>query len=181
MRWTALGVLSPFQFKGCTSIPDRIILNRYVIHDVIRCDVKFIEILGLCLQSLSACFQYRRKGSELTSDLKNVVVDMFKNGSSIAEISRTLMKPYGTICGVLNKFKTLGSTENQPRSGRPCLVTKRDYRGLERTVKCNRRDSLVDTTNEFNEGRIRKVSERTVQYHLDLHKHGFKRRTNRKK
>ena len=140
--------------------------------------MKFIEILGLCSLCLPV-FNMGRKGTELTSDLTNVVVDMFKNGSSIAEISWKLMKPYSTIRGALNKFKMLGSTENQLRLGQSCLVTKRDYLDLERTVKCNRRDLLVDITNKFNEGRIRKVSKRTAQYHL--HKHGFKRPINRKK
>lgn len=120
-----------------------------------------------------------RKSTELSGDIKEVVVDMFLNGSKISEIASILQKPYSTVSYILKKFKATGSVENLPRSGRPRVVTEREYRKLERTVKTNRRDSLKDITCKFNEGRERPVSRRTVQYHL--HKHGYKRRVNRKK
>lgn len=69
--------------------------------------------------------------------------------------------------------------ENKQRSDRPPLVTQRDYRSLERTVKNNRRDSLTDITNKFNDQRPRPVCKRTVQNHLA--KHGFSKRVIRKK
>ena len=69
--------------------------------------------------------------------------------------------------------------ENKARSGRPKVVTDRDYRKPERLVKVNRRDSLSDITSKFNEARDRRVSKRTVQHHLN--KHGFNRRMSRKR
>lgn len=120
-----------------------------------------------------------RKGSELTIDVKNIAVCMYNDGMSIAEISRTLQKPHSTISSVLKKFKSSGSVENLQRSGRPLSVTDRDYRHLERTVKCNRRASLADITSKFNEGRAAPVCKRTVQNHL--HKHGFSKRVSKKR
>lgn len=120
-----------------------------------------------------------RKGSELSGDLKNVAVNMFQEGFSIAEIARRLQRPHSTVSYILKKFKSTGSVENMPRSGRPRVLAEQDVRTLERTVKVNRRDSLTDITNKFNQGRVRAVSRRTVQHHL--HKHGFKRRVHRKK
>jgi hypothetical protein len=38
------------------------------------------------------------------------------------------------------KFQECGSVENRKRSGRPKIVTNRDYRQLGRNVKINRRD-----------------------------------------
>ena len=58
-------------------------------------------------------------------------------------------------------------------------MTDRDYRKLERLLKANRRDSLSDITSKFNELRDRRVSKRTVQYHLN--KHGFNRKVSRKR
>ena len=71
-----------------------------------------------------------------------------------------------------------GSVENKARSGRPKLVTDRDYRKLERLVKVNHRDSLSDITSKFNEAKNRRVSKRTLKHHLN--KHGFNRRVSRK-
>ena len=71
-----------------------------------------------------------------------------------------------------------GSTENIPRPGRTPSVTARDYRKLERLVKTNRRESLQDITDRFNENRQQK-DKRTVQLHL--HKNGFVRRVAKKK
>ena len=83
-----------------------------------------------------------------------------------------------TVSNMVKRFLQSGSVENKARSGRPKVVTDRDYRKLERLVKVNRRDSLRDITSKFNETRDRRVSKRTVQHHLN--KHGFNRRVSRK-
>ena len=69
--------------------------------------------------------------------------------------------------------------ENKARSGRPKVVTDRDYCKLKRLVKVNRRDSLSDFISKFNEARDRRESKRTVQHHLN--KHGFIGRVSRKR
>jgi hypothetical protein len=69
--------------------------------------------------------------------------------------------------------------QNVHRSGRPRSVTDRDYRHLERTVKCNRRTSLADITSKFNEGRTKQVCKRTNQNHL--HKYRFFKRVSKKR
>ena len=58
-------------------------------------------------------------------------------------------------------------------------MTTRDYRKLERLVKTNRRESLQDITDMFNENRQQPMSKRTVQ--LYIHKNGFVRRVARNK
>jgi len=69
--------------------------------------------------------------------------------------------------------------QTKPRSGRPKVVTDRDYRQLERLVKVNRRYSLCDITSSCDEKRNKKVSRRTVQYLVG--KYGFNRRVARKR
>jgi len=120
-----------------------------------------------------------RKGSEISQDIIKVIVDLYKNGHKVCNITKLLNLPYMTVSNIVKRFLCSGSTENKPRSGRPKVVTDRDYRQLERLVKVNRRDSLSDITSAFNDNRNTKVSRRTVQYLLG--KHGFHRRVARKR
>ena len=84
-----------------------------------------------------------------------------------------------TVSKIVKRILRSGSVENKARSGRPEVVTDRDYRKLQRLIKVNRRDSSSDITSKFNEVRDRRLSKRTVQYHLN--KHGFNRRVSRKR
>ena len=83
-----------------------------------------------------------------------------------------------TISNIVKKYRNTGSVENKKRSGRPKLVSDRDYRKLERLVKANGRDTLINTTSKFNENREIQVS-RTVQSHLSQHR--FQKRVLNKK
>ena len=120
-----------------------------------------------------------RKGSEISQDIRKVIVDLYKNGHKVCNITKLLNLPYMTVSNIDKRFLCSGSTENKPRSGRPKVVTDRDYSQLERLFKVNRRDSLSDITPSFNENRNKKVSRLTVQYLLG--KHGFHRRVARKR
>ena len=84
-----------------------------------------------------------------------------------------------TISNIVKKYMDTGSVENKKRSGRPKLVSDRDYRKLERLVKANRRDTSSNITLKFNENREIQVSRRTVQSHLS--QHGFQKRVLKKK
>ena len=56
--------------------------------------------------------------------------------------------------------------ENKSRNGAPRKLTDRDTRGLVRLVKDNKRKSLNEITNVFNQVRTSSVSKRTVQRKL---------------
>ena len=120
-----------------------------------------------------------RKGQELSTDVKNMIVEMFQNGFSRRKIADILRIPKSTVIDNVRKFLDTGSVENKPRSGRPLFVKPRDYHKLERIVKTSRRSSLCDITNKFNEENCVPVSKRTIQHHL--HKHGYHRCVNKKK
>ncbi|VDI72282.1 Hypothetical predicted protein [Mytilus galloprovincialis] len=92
-----------------------------------------------------------RKGQELSTDVKNMIVEMFQNGFSRRKIADILRIPKSTVIDNVRNFLDTGSVENKPRSGRPLFVKPRDYRKLERIVKTSRRSSLCDITNKFNE------------------------------
>ena len=120
-----------------------------------------------------------RKGPEISPEVRNLAVDLHQNGHRLCEISKMLHLPYMTVSNIFKRFLQSGSVENKARSGRPKIVTDRDYRKLERLVKVNRRDSLSDITSKFNVARDRRVYKRTVQHHLS--KHGFNRRVSRRR
>ena len=78
-------------------------------------------------------------------------------GTDFVEISKLLHLSYMTVSNIVKRILQSGSVENKARSGRPKVVTDRDYRKLERIVKGKRRDSLSDITSKFNEARGRRV------------------------
>ena len=120
-----------------------------------------------------------RKGKELSNDVKKVVRSLLERGDSSRKVSEILGVPPTTISSVRKRIEERGSVENIRRSGRPPKVSDRHYRRLERLVKTNRRESLIEITNKFNENIDQPVAKRTVQLHL--HKHGFSRRVSKKK
>lgn len=120
-----------------------------------------------------------RKGRELGMEVKNVILDLIRNGHSRHKVSDMLNIPKSTVIDVARKFFDTGSVENKPRSGRPAKMKERDYRGLERLVKTHRRESLSDITSKYNESKTETVSKRTIQRHL--HKHEYRRCVSKKK
>ncbi|CAI9539319.1 unnamed protein product [Staurois parvus] len=56
---------------------------------------------------------------ELTEFKRGTVIGCHLCNRSICEISLLLNIPRSTVSGVITKWKELGTTETQPRSGRP--------------------------------------------------------------
>ena len=92
-----------------------------------------------------------RKGRELSLGIKKLFVNLYENGHKLNKISKLLSVPYMTISNIVKKYRNTGSVKNKKRSGRPKLVSDRDYRKLEHLVKVYRRDTLSNTTSKFNE------------------------------
>ena len=107
-----------------------------------------------------------RKGWELSLDITKLFVVLYENGHKLSETSKLLSVSYMTISNIVKKYRNTGSAENMKRSGRPKLVSDRDYRKLERLLKANRRDFLSNITSKFNENREIQVSRKIVQSHL---------------
>ena len=107
-----------------------------------------------------------RKGRELSLDIKKLFVVLYENGHKQSETSKLLSVSYMTITNIVKKYRNTGSAENMKRSGRPKLVSNRDYRKLERLLKANRKDFLSNITSKFNENREIQVSRKIVQSHL---------------
>ena len=56
-----------------------------------------------------------------------------------------------TISSIIKRIEERASVENIRRRGRPPKMSDRHYRRLERLVKTNRRESLIEITKKFNE------------------------------
>ncbi|CAI9618362.1 unnamed protein product, partial [Staurois parvus] len=71
---------------------------------------------------------------ELSEFKSGTVIGCHLYNKSIHEISSLLNSPRSTVSGIITKWKQLGRTANQPRSGRPCKMTERGQRMLKHTV-----------------------------------------------
>ncbi|CAI9570308.1 unnamed protein product, partial [Staurois parvus] len=57
---------------------------------------------------------------------------------SIREIFLLLNIPWSTVCGIITKWKQLGTTATRPLSGRPCKMTELGQHMLKFTVCISR-------------------------------------------
>jgi len=120
--------------------------------------------------------KYRK---ELSTDTKEAIISLYNSGIKQSEISRRLSIPKTTISDILKRFKQRGSVENKSRNGTPRKLTDRDTRGLVRLVRDNRKKSMNEITNVFNQVSTSSVSKRTVQ--RKLYSEGYHRRVIRKR
>uniref|UniRef100_A0A8C7EZX8 Multiple C2 and transmembrane domain containing 1 n=1 Tax=Oncorhynchus kisutch TaxID=8019 RepID=A0A8C7EZX8_ONCKI len=90
-------------------------------------------------------------------------------------MSALLDLPRSTVCALIVKWKCLGATTAQPRSGRPHKLTEWDRLVLQHVVCKNSLSSVVTLTAEFQTASGSNVSTRTVRW--KLHEMGFHGRT----
>ena len=104
-----------------------------------------------------------RKSKEISNEIKQLVVDLKREGHRNCDIQRFLKISEYPIRSILKKFISTGNIENMPRSGRPRKMTKRAESRLLRLVRKNRQLPLRDITNNFNEGGEVQVHHKIVQ------------------
>ncbi|CAI9606861.1 unnamed protein product [Staurois parvus] len=85
---------------------------------------------------------------------------------SIHEISLPLNIPQSTISGIITKWKQLGTTATQPRSGRPCKMTERGQHMLKCTVRRNRQLSAESIAKDLQTSYGLQIS---ITVHRELH------------
>ncbi|CAI9569217.1 unnamed protein product, partial [Staurois parvus] len=80
---------------------------------------------------------YERIGrsQELIEFKCGTVIGCHLCNKSILEISLLLNIPRSTVSGIITKWKLLGTTATQPRSGLPRKITERVQHMLKGTVK----------------------------------------------
>ncbi|CAI9548453.1 unnamed protein product, partial [Staurois parvus] len=81
---------------------------------------------------------------------------------SIHDISLLLNIPRSTVSGIITKWKQLGTTAAQPRSGRPHKMTERGKRMLKRTMHGRRLLSAESIAKYLQTSCILQISTKTV-------------------
>ena len=79
-----------------------------------------------------------RKGAELSTETKELIITLSESVQNKAELSRMLNIPRTTLMSVLSKHRRTGTVETLKRSGRKRSFTNRDRNALKHLVKSNR-------------------------------------------
>ena len=111
------------------------------------------------------------KQKEIPRSLREQAIGLFKGGSSITKISQILQINCSTLHYIIRKWKSIKTTKNLPRQGRPRLLSARGKRQLKSIVKRNRTSNLRCLTRLFNKGKPKNVSGKTIS--RNLHAMGF--------
>ena len=114
------------------------------------------------------CCKMSNRGAELSSDQKELIVQLSEDGLSGSKVAELLKLNRFTVLKFLKRFKLCGSTENKHRSGRPRKEDARADRRLIRIVKINPRKTLQDLISVFNDQTSTKISRTTVKRRLIL-------------
>jgi len=112
---------------------------------------------------------------ELSTEKKEIILQLCRDGMKQTEVARALGIPTSTICCFLKRYRESGSLENKRRSGRLNNITDRGVRVLTRVLRVYRMASLVNITNNFNNNSQIGVCKRTIQrclHRCDFRKHG---------
>ena len=103
-----------------------------------------------------------RKGAELSTETKQLIITLSESVKNKAELSRMLNIPRTTITSVLSNHRRTGTEETLTRSGRKRSFTNRDRNALKRLVKSNRQLTVQDITAKLNECKTKTFSQKTV-------------------
>ncbi|CAI9624372.1 unnamed protein product, partial [Staurois parvus] len=88
-----------------------------------------------CVQTASTNICERMGRSQELSEFKHgTMIGCHLCNKSICDISLLLNIPRSTVSGIITKWKQLGTTATQPRSGRPRKMTEWGQHMLKRTV-----------------------------------------------
>ena len=111
------------------------------------------------------------RSQELSEFQRGTVIGCHLCNKSSREISSLLNIPQSTVSSIITKWKRLGKTATQPRSGRPRKVTERGQRMLKRIVQRGRRLSAQSIATELQTSCDLQISPSTVR--RELHGMGF--------
>ena len=120
-----------------------------------------------------------KRRSELSSDLRELIIESYRNIKNKSKLSKILGISSTTIVSVIKKFEESGSLEKRSGRGRRRLFTFRNESKLSRVLKQGRHQTLSDVTNFLNEGKDRSFYQKTIE--RKIRSLGCKWRTAKKK
>lgn len=116
---------------------------------------------------------------QLTTDQRNLVVDLHRNKLSFREMEIQTGISRSTIESVVKKFKKFGSVVDLPGRGRKRKTSKTDDRAILLAVKSDRKISAVQVARRLRESANVNITAQTVRNRL--HESNFNSRIARKK
>jgi len=110
-----------------------------------------------------------RKTKEMSPDKKRQVVRLHQDGlKKKTEIGKIIGFSRSAVSKFLKIYDQRKNMENKPRAGRPRSTSKQGERTLIRLVKQDRRGSLCNLMNEFNQSVPVPICKRSIQRRLSL-------------
>ena len=80
---------------------------------------KFVVQLSHSLILVTESSNMAPHGKELSEDLKRCIVALYDDSQGYKKIANTLKLNCSTVTKIIQHFKSVGSTQNRPRVGRP--------------------------------------------------------------
>lgn len=105
------------------------------------------------------------KAKELSKDLREKVIQLYKSGKGYKKISKDLSMPISTVQSLIKKWKIRGSVDTKPRSGRPTKISATTARKIVRDVKKNPQTTSGDLQASLQKSGVA-VSRSTIRRHL---------------
>ncbi len=89
------------------------------------------------------------KTKELSKDVRDKIVDLYKAGMGYKTIAKQLGEKVTTVGAIIRKWKKHKITVNLPRSGAPCKISPRGVSMIMRTVRNQPRTTKEDLVNDL--------------------------------
>ncbi|KAG9336831.1 hypothetical protein JZ751_003179 [Albula glossodonta] len=118
------------------------------------------------------------KAKELSTDLREKVVELYTTGKGYKKISKVLLMSVSSVQTVINKWKIGGSVKTKPRSGRPTKISATTARKIVRDAKKNPQITSAEKQDSLKTSCVA-VSRCTIRRHLK--KNGLHGRVARRK
>lgn len=65
------------------------------------------------------------KNKQMSMDTKKIIINLKKDGKSLAEIAKVVKRPRSSVQYVIQQFEKTKTIANKPRSGRPRKIDQR--------------------------------------------------------
>ena len=118
------------------------------------------------------------KAKELSKDLREKVIQLYKTGKEFKKISKELRMPRSTVKTLIKKWRERDSVETKPRSGRPTKISAPTARTIVRDAKKNPQITSAEIQDSLKKIGV-DVSRSTIRRLLK--KHGLHGRVARRK
>lgn len=120
-----------------------------------------------------------RKQKETTEAERKIILDLYKQNKSYAEIGEIVKRSRFTVCSIVKRFKGASDYTNLKRTGRPRKLSAREEVQIVRKIKKNPKISSTQVAAECLEEMDKEIHPKTVR--RTLHRAGYSSRIARKK